>query len=124
MKFPWEVVTEVEMHLWCTAVTQVVAAGPERNRLGAYNEEGHKIWEWRICDDAGQLYRCNSDTIKVMQHVRQVRYGTPRESRSRQMRGDYGTVKKSMPGVWKVCSVASGVVHTSVGLKVTLLTSF
>jgi hypothetical protein len=48
MKFPWEVVTEVEMHLWCTAVTQVIAAGPARNWLGAFNKEGHKIWEWRI----------------------------------------------------------------------------
>jgi hypothetical protein len=42
MKFPWEVVTEVEMHLWCKAVTQVVAAGLARNSLGAFNEEGHR----------------------------------------------------------------------------------
>jgi hypothetical protein len=69
MKFPQEVVTEVEMHLWCTAITQVVAAGPARNRLGTFNEEGHKIWDWRICEDAGRLYRCNGDTIEVRQHV-------------------------------------------------------
>ncbi len=48
MKFPWEVVIEVEMHLWHTAITQVIAAGPARNRLGTLNEEGHKIWDWRI----------------------------------------------------------------------------
>jgi hypothetical protein len=48
MKFPCEVVTEVEMHLWRMAITQVVAAGPARNRLGTFNEEGHKIWNWRI----------------------------------------------------------------------------
>jgi hypothetical protein len=44
MKFPREVVTEVEMHLWRMAVTQVVAAGQARNRLGTFIEEGHKIW--------------------------------------------------------------------------------
>jgi hypothetical protein len=43
MKFPWEVVTEVEMHLWRTAITQVAAAGPARNRLGTFHEEEHKI---------------------------------------------------------------------------------
>jgi hypothetical protein len=54
MNFPSrEVVTEVEMHLWCTAVMQVVAAGPACKRLGTFNEEGHNIWEWRICKDAG-----------------------------------------------------------------------
>jgi hypothetical protein len=77
MKFPWKVVTEVEMHLWRMAVTQVVATGPARNRLGTFNEEGHKIWEWRIRKDAGRLYRQNMDTVMVSQHVQQGRYGTP-----------------------------------------------
>jgi hypothetical protein len=46
MKFPREIVTEVEMQLWCTAIIQVVAAGPARNRLRrAFIEEGHKIWD-------------------------------------------------------------------------------
>jgi hypothetical protein len=53
MKFPREVVTEVEMHLWRTAITQVVAAGPACNRLSTFNEEGHKIWDWMIREDAG-----------------------------------------------------------------------
>jgi hypothetical protein len=48
MKFPWEIVTEVEMQLWRTAIMQVVAAGPACNRLGAFIEEGHKIWDWSI----------------------------------------------------------------------------
>jgi hypothetical protein len=69
MKFPPELVTEVEMHLWRMAVMQVVAAGPARNRLGTFNEEGHKIWEWRICKDAGRLYMQNGNTVKVRQHV-------------------------------------------------------
>jgi hypothetical protein len=43
MKFPWEVVTEVDMHLWHMVVTQVVAAGLAFNRLGRFTEEGHKI---------------------------------------------------------------------------------
>jgi hypothetical protein len=53
MKFPQEVVTEVGMHLWLTAITQVAAAGPARNRLGTFHEEGHMIWDWRIQEDAG-----------------------------------------------------------------------
>jgi hypothetical protein len=59
------------------AVMQIVAAGPAHNRLGTFNEEGHKIWEWRIRKDAGQLYRQNFDTVMVRQHVQQGRYGTP-----------------------------------------------
>ncbi len=47
-KFPREIVTEVEMQLWPTAIIQVVAAGPAHNRLGAFIKEGHKIWDWRI----------------------------------------------------------------------------
>ncbi len=53
MKFPQEVITEVEMHLWRMAITQVVAAGPARNGLGTFNEEGYKIWDWRIQEEAG-----------------------------------------------------------------------
>ena len=53
MRFPWEMVTEVEMHLWRTAITQVVATGPARNRLGTFVAEGHKIWDWRIQEEAG-----------------------------------------------------------------------
>jgi hypothetical protein len=48
VKFPREIVTEVEMHLWRTAITQVVAAGPARNRLWTVIEEGHKIWDWQV----------------------------------------------------------------------------
>ncbi len=68
MKFPQEIVTEVEMHLWCTAITQVVAAGPARNRLWTFIEEGHKIWDRQIQEEAGRLYRRNGDTIQVMRH--------------------------------------------------------
>jgi hypothetical protein len=69
MKLSWEVVTEVKMHLWRMAITQVTAAVPVRNRLGTFHEEGHKIWDWRVQEDAGRLYRCNGDTIEVMKHV-------------------------------------------------------
>jgi hypothetical protein len=70
MKFPREIVTEVEMQLWRTAIIQVVALSPAHNRLGAFIKEGHKIWDWRIQEEAGWLYRCNGSTIEVMQHVR------------------------------------------------------
>ncbi len=69
MKFPWEIATEVEMQLWHTAIIQVVAAGPARYRLGAFIEEGQKKWDWRIQEEAGQLYRRNGNTVEVMQHV-------------------------------------------------------
>jgi hypothetical protein len=48
MKFPREIVTEVEMQLWRIAIIEVVAADPACNRLGVFIEEGHKIWDWRI----------------------------------------------------------------------------
>jgi hypothetical protein len=69
MKFPREIVTEVEMQLWRTAIIQVVAAGLASNRIGAFIKEGHKIWDWRIQEEAGWLHRCNGNTIEVMQHV-------------------------------------------------------
>jgi hypothetical protein len=97
----------VEMQLWGTAIIQVVAAGPAHNRLGAFIEEGHKIWDWRIREEAGRLYRHNGNTVEVMRHVQRGQYGSPWQSRSGQMRGDYATVKELRPGVWKVCSVAS-----------------
>jgi hypothetical protein len=53
MRFPREMVTEVEMHLWRTPITQVVTAGPASNRLGTFVEEGHKIWDWRIQEEVG-----------------------------------------------------------------------
>ena len=43
MRFPWEMVTKVKMHLWRTAIMQLVAAGPTHNRLGTFVTEGHKI---------------------------------------------------------------------------------
>ena len=98
MRFPRETVTKVEMHLWHTAITQVVAAEPAHNRLGTFAAEGHKIWDWRIQEEASRLYRRNGDTIQVMRHVRQGQYDTPQQSRSGKMRG--------WPGVWKVCLVA------------------
>ena len=52
MRFPWEMVTVVEMNLWRMAITQVVATGPARNRLGQFIAEGHKIWDWRIQEEA------------------------------------------------------------------------
>jgi hypothetical protein len=70
-------VTKVEMHLWHMAITQVVAAGPARNRLGTFVAEGHKIWDWRIQEEAGQRYRRNGDTVQVIRHVRQGQYDTP-----------------------------------------------
>ena len=66
MKFPREIVTEVEMQLWHTAIIQVVAAGLARNRLGAFIKEGHKMWDWRIQEEAGWLYRRNGNTVEVM----------------------------------------------------------
>ncbi len=80
MKFPREIVTELEMHLWHTAITQVVAAGPARNRLWTFIEDGHQIWDWQIQEEAGQLYRLNGDTVQVMRHVRQGRYKTHLQS--------------------------------------------
>jgi hypothetical protein len=58
MKFPWEIVTEVEMQLWRTAIIQVVAAVLARNRFGAFIKEGHKICVCVcVCDGTGEFKR-------------------------------------------------------------------
>jgi hypothetical protein len=78
VKFPREIVTEVEMHLWRTAIT--LAAGPACNRLWTVIEEGHNIWDWQIQEEAGRLHRRNGDTVQVMRHVRQGWYKTHQQS--------------------------------------------
>ena len=57
MKFPQEVIIEPEMGLWHRAITQVVAHGPARCSLGRFTTDGHKLWEWRILENQGCLFR-------------------------------------------------------------------
>jgi hypothetical protein len=50
MKFPWEVVNELEMGLWRRAIAQVVTHGPAQASLGAFKVDGHKLWEWQVAE--------------------------------------------------------------------------
>ena len=57
MKFPREVVTASEMELWRRAIGQVVTHGPAQASLGPFKVDGHKVWEWRVEENRGRLYR-------------------------------------------------------------------
>jgi hypothetical protein len=106
MKFPRKEVTAPEMELWCCAIAQVMLHGPAQASLGAFKVDGHKLWEWRVVETRGRLYRQNGDQVKVYRHVRRGRYKHICTSCSGKMRGDIATVEGSTLGMKKVCSVA------------------
>jgi hypothetical protein len=95
------------MGLWRHAIAQVVIHGPAQASLGAFKVEGHKLWEWRVVETQGRLYRQNGDQVEVYAHVRWGRYKHIHTSRSGRMQGALATVEEGMPGTMKVCSVAS-----------------
>jgi hypothetical protein len=105
MKFPREEVINPEMELWCRAIAQVVSHGPALASLGPYKTDGHKLWEWRVVESRGRLYRQKGNQVEVYGHVRRGRYTHIRTSRSGIMRGDMATVEDGRPGMKKVCSV-------------------
>ena len=102
MRFPQEEVTVREMELWCHAVAQVVLYGPAQVRLGIFKADGHKLWEWRVVENRGKLYRQNGDQVEVYGHDRRGRYKYIRISRSGRMRGDMATVEEGSMGEKKV----------------------
>jgi hypothetical protein len=106
MKFPREEVTAPEMELWCCAIARVVSHGPAQASLGTFKVDGHKLWEWRVVETRGRLYRQNGDQVEVYGHVRRSRYKHICTSPSGKMRGDMATVEEGTPGMKKVCSVA------------------
>jgi hypothetical protein len=69
MKFPREEVTVPEMELWSRAIAQVVSHGPVQASLGSFKVDGHKLWEWRVVENRGRLYRQNGDQVEVYGHV-------------------------------------------------------
>ncbi len=106
MKFPREEVTAPEMELWCHAIAQVVSHGPVQASLGTFKVGEHKLWEGRVVETRGRLYRQNGDQVEVYGHVQRGRYKHIRTSRSGKMRGDMATVEEGTPGTKKVCCVA------------------
>jgi hypothetical protein len=106
MKFPCEVVIETEMGLWRRAIAQVVAHGPTQCCLGIFKTDGPKLWEWRLLENPGQLFRQQGDQVNVYGHIRQGGYKRIHTSCSGRMRGGVATVEEVKPGMMKVCSVA------------------
>jgi hypothetical protein len=94
------------MELWCRAIAQVVAHGHAQASLGSFKVDGHKLWEWRVFENRGRLYRQKGDQVEVYGHVRRGRYKHIRTSRLGKMRGDMARVEEGTPGTKKVCSIA------------------
>ncbi len=65
MKFPQEVIIEPEMGLWHHAITQVVVHGPAQCSLGQFTTDGHKLWEWRVLENQGHLFRQHGDQVDI-----------------------------------------------------------
>jgi hypothetical protein len=112
MKFPREVVTAPEMELWHRAIGQVVTHGPTQASLGPFKVDGHKVWEWRVEENRGRLYRQNGDQVEVYGHVWRGRHEYICISHSGKMRGNRATVEEGTPGTKKVCSVAPPLIRS------------
>ena len=39
------------MELWRQAIAQVVEHGPAQTSLGAFQANGHKLWEWQVVEN-------------------------------------------------------------------------
>ncbi len=117
MKFPLEEVTVPEIELWCRALVQVESQGPAQASLGLFKVDGHKLWEWRVAENQGRLYRQNGDQVEVNGHVQRGRYKDIRTSRSGKMRGDMATVEEGMPenGYSVLLAVCSAICPASFG---------
>ena len=98
MKFQHEEVNAPEMELWCRAITQVVSHGPALESLGPYKRDGHKLWEWRVVESRGRLYRQKGNQVEVYRHVWRGRYTHIRTSQSNMMRGNKATVEHCRQG--------------------------
>jgi hypothetical protein len=68
--------------------------------------DGHKLWEWRVLENQGNLFWQHGDQVDVYGHVRRGQYKRIRTSCSGRMQGAVATVEEVMPGMMKVCSVA------------------
>ncbi len=101
MKFPRKEVTVPEMELWCRAIVQVVSHGPAQASLGVFRVKGHKLWEWRVVENQGRLYRQNGDQVEVYGHVQRGRYKHICTSCSSKMRGNMAMVEEGTPGTKK-----------------------
>ena len=93
MKFPREEVTVPEMELWFCAIAQVVSHGPAQASLGVFRVNGHKLWEWRVVENRGRLYRQKGDQVEVYGHVQRGRYKNLCTSRSGKMHSNMATVE-------------------------------
>jgi hypothetical protein len=102
MKLPREVVNESEMDLWRCAIAQVVTHGPTQASLGAFKVDSHKLWEWRVVETQGRLYRQNGDQVEVYAQVRRGRYKHICTSGSGRMQGVLATMEEGTPGTMKV----------------------
>ncbi len=106
-RFPCEAVTGLEMDLWQRAIAQVVMNGPVQASLDTFKTDGHKLWEWRVLEPQGHLFRKHKNRVEVYGYIRRGQYTNLCTSCSVQMRGVIATVEEITPGMVKVCSVAS-----------------
>jgi hypothetical protein len=74
MKFPCEEITELEMGFWCRAIAQVVSRGLAQSSLGRLKTGGHKVWEWRVQESKGRLYRQHNNRVVVYRHIWRGQY--------------------------------------------------
>ncbi len=111
MKFPHKDITEPEMGLWRKAIVQIVAYGPAQTSLGKLTTEGHKVWEWQKQESNGHLFWQYKNRIEVYRHIWRGQYKCLRAIWSGRMKGDVVAVEEVMPGIWKVCSVATHTVR-------------
>ena len=64
LSFPKEQPPAKDFKLWWSALPQIRALGG-RLHLGAYERQGHKIWEWRYNLDNSKLYHIKGGLVDI-----------------------------------------------------------
>ncbi len=83
---------------------------PRTVKSGQAEDRVAKMWEWQVQESKGHLNHQRNNRVVVYRHIRRGRYKRLRTSQSGRMRGEEVSAEKFMPGVWKVCLVAT---HTN-----------
>ncbi len=110
-RFPLQSPPQKDFRLWRHALRQLryVRSG----LLGAFKEDGHKIWEWRFNAESNSLLRYHEEGMDIYSPSQVPRYASrpncwtrSRVDRPTQVQGVICSVRSIALGVWKIASHA------------------
>lgn len=113
--FPYEEPNRSDLKLWNEALRQVAPRGHPSRRLGNWNHAGHKMLQWRYCEDSNTLFRYHGDNLMDVYpravlapyHNNPRRYSKYGSDRERIHYGNACTVEEVATAVYRMVSFAT-----------------